>query len=73
MTTKEELNICIIDILLETLSRDPMAFLEENNMSIYEACALRYLLCHEQESGIEDLQKAKEYIDLVIETKYRNQ
>ena len=50
----------------------PLAFIEANNLSFAEGCVIKYLLRHKQKGGIEDLKKAKHYIDLIIETNYGN-
>ena len=48
----------------------PLAFIENNHLSFAEGCVIKYLLRHKQKGGIEDLKKAKHYIDLIIETNY---
>ncbi len=51
----------------------PLAFIEANNLSFAKGCVIKYLLRHKQKGGIEDLKKARHYIDLIIETNYRNE
>jgi len=48
----------------------PLVFIEGNNLSFAEGCVIKYLLRHKQKGGIEDLKKAKHYIDLIMETQY---
>lgn len=48
----------------------PLAFIEANNLSFAEGCVIKYLLRHKQKGGVEDLKKARHYIDLIIATQY---
>lgn len=48
----------------------PMEFLIANEVPYAEASAMLYVLRHEDKNGLEDLEKAKHTIDLIIEAKY---
>jgi hypothetical protein len=51
----------------------PAEFIHANAIPYLEGCALKYLCRHRQKGGIEDLMKAKHYIDIIIFMEYRNQ
>ncbi len=45
----------------------PVEFIYRNDIPYMEACAIKYLCRWRSKGGIQDLQKAKHYIDLLIE------
>ena len=45
----------------------PIDFIEANNLSFAQGCVIKYILRYKEKNGIEDLKKAKHYIDLIIE------
>lgn len=45
----------------------PVEFLQKNNLGWCESNAIKYLCRWRQKNGLEDLKKAKHYIDLLIE------
>ena len=45
----------------------PITFIMENNIPFCEANAIKYLVRWRQKNGIEDLKKARHYIDMLIE------
>jgi len=51
----------------------PAEFIFTNNIPYLEGCALKYLCRHRQKGGVEDLMKAKHYIDIIIFMEYKNQ
>ena len=48
----------------------PLQFIEANKLSFAEGCVVKYLMRYKEKGGIEDLKKAKHYIDLIIESEY---
>lgn len=48
----------------------PTEFIHINNVPFIEGNILKYILRHRDKNGIEDLKKAKHYIDLLIEFEY---
>lgn len=48
----------------------PIEFITANNIGFCEGNVIKYVCRHEHKNGLEDLKKAKHYIDLLIETKY---
>jgi hypothetical protein len=49
----------------------PIEFIHKNNIPFIEGNIIKYILRHKQKNGIEDLKKAKHYIDLLIEQEYQ--
>ena len=51
----------------------PIEFIHMNNIGFAEGCAIKYLCRWRQKNGIEDLKKAKHFIELLIELEGREQ
>ena len=49
----------------------PIEFIHANNLGFCEANAIKYLCRWRKKNGISDLQKARHYIDLLIELESR--
>lgn len=49
---------------------EPVEYIVENNIPYREANAIKYISRHKLKNGLEDLKKAKHYIDMIIETEY---
>lgn len=45
----------------------PVEFLHKNQIPYMEGCAIKYLCRWRAKGGLEDLKKAKHYIDLIID------
>lgn len=45
----------------------PAEFIHKNGIPYLEGCAIKYLVRWREKGGLQDLQKAKHYIDLLIE------
>ena len=45
----------------------PLEFITKNKLSYIQGNIIKYVVRYEQKNGIEDLQKAKHYIDMLIE------
>jgi len=45
----------------------PIDFILKNNIGFCEANVIKYVCRHQSKNGIEDLKKAKHYIELLIE------
>jgi len=50
----------------------PIEFIHANNVPYCEANVIKYVIRHKQKNGIQDLLKAKHYIELLIELEYKN-
>lgn len=48
----------------------PAVFCQKNGLNYCEANAIKYLCRHREKNGIEDLKKARHYIDLLIDIEY---
>ena len=49
----------------------PIEFILKNDIPFIEGNIIKYVLRHKQKNGIEDLKKAKHYIDLLIDHEYQ--
>lgn len=49
----------------------PIDFIYENNIPYMEANVIKYVCRHKSKNGLQDLEKAKHYIDLLIEREYK--
>ena len=50
----------------------PSEFVVENKLLYPEGKVIKYILRHQDKGGKEDLLKAKHFIDMIIESDYRN-
>ena len=55
------------------LAIQPAEFIHKNGLGYFEGNVIKYLCRHEQKGRKEDLEKAKHYIDLLIEFEYGDQ
>lgn len=51
----------------------PVEFITKNKLGFLEGCIVKRICRYEDKNGLEDLQKAKHEIDLLIELKYGRQ
>lgn len=51
----------------------PIVYIHANNLGFCEGNVVKYITRHKDKNGIEDLKKAKHYIDLLIELEYKNE
>ena len=54
----------------KTFTIQPVEFIHKNNIPFIEGNIIKYILRHKSKNGIEDLKKAKHYIDLLIDIEY---
>lgn len=50
----------------------PIEFIHANDIPFIEGNIIKYVTRHKDKNGLEDLKKAKHYIDLLIELEYKN-
>lgn len=50
----------------------PIEFIHANNVPYCEANVIKYVMRHKEKNGVQDLLKAKHYIELLIELEYGN-
>jgi hypothetical protein len=48
----------------------PVTFIDSNNIPYLEGNVIKYICRHGRKNGLEDLKKAKHYIDIIIEQRY---
>lgn len=46
---------------------EPWDVIESNNMGFFDGNALKYIMRYKEKNGVEDLKKARHYIDKLIE------
>ena len=51
---------------------EPITFIMENNIPFGEANVIKYVMRWRQKNGIQDLEKAKRYIDMIIKMELKN-
>ena len=49
----------------------PTEFIHKNNLSFIQGCIIKYICRYKFKNGIEDLEKAKHYIDMIIDRDYK--
>ena len=49
------------------LKIQPIEFIHANNLSYIEGCVIKYITRWRNKNGVEDLEKIKHYIDLLID------
>lgn len=54
------------------LKIQPTEFIHANEIPFIEGNIIKYVIRHRDKNGIEDLKKARHYIDLLIQFEYEN-
>ena len=54
------------------LKIQPTEFIHANNIPFIEGNVIKYVIRHKHKNGLQDLIKAKHYIDLLIQFEYNN-
>jgi hypothetical protein len=52
------------------LTIQPVEFIEKNKLSFCEGNIIKYVCRHRRKGGIEDLRKAKHYLEILAEVEY---
>lgn len=50
----------------------PIEFIYKNNIPYHEANVIKYVCRHKHKNGVSDLEKARHYIDMLIEAEYES-
>ena len=50
----------------------PIIFIKKNNIGYCEGNVIKYVCRHRQKNGAEDLLKARQYIDFILELEYNH-
>jgi hypothetical protein len=69
---KSALDIQISGDHYKTLKIQPIEYIHANNIPFAEGCAIKYLTRWRTKGGIKDLEKAKHFIELLIELETRD-
>jgi hypothetical protein len=56
----------------KNLKIQPTLFIHANNIGFIEGNIIKYVVRHKDKNGIEDLKKARHYIDLLIKFEYED-
>jgi hypothetical protein len=54
----------------KSMKIQPVEFIHTNNIPFIEGAIIKYLCRHKRKNGLEDLRKAKHFIDLLIQLEY---
>lgn len=54
----------------KTFPIQPIEFIVKNSIPFLEGNVIKYVVRHKTKNGIEDLKKAKHYIEMLIELEY---
>ena len=57
----------------QTMKIQPAEFINKNEMKFAEGNAIKYICRHVNKGGLQDLEKAKHYIDMIIERDYADE
>jgi hypothetical protein len=57
----------------KSLVIQPVDFCQKNQLNYCESNVIKYVTRHRAKNGVEDLQKAKHYINLLLEIEYKNE
>lgn len=55
------------------LKIQPAEFIHANNFGYLEGCVIKYISRWKNKNGVQDLEKAKHYIELLIELQQKNE
>ena len=55
------------------LAIQPVEYINKNNLTYLQGNVIKYVTRYKDKNGVEDLQKAKHYIDLLIELEDKNE
>ena len=59
--------------LYKDMKIQPSEFINENKLLFAEGNAIKYICRHKHKGEVQDLEKAKHYIDMIIERDYGDQ
>ena len=52
---------------------EPIEFIQKNKIPFCEGNVIKYIARHREKNGLQDLIKAKNYIDYIIEHEYKEE
>lgn len=68
--TEKPLNTQIGGNHYKNLKIQPIEYIMANNLNYCQGNAIKYLTRYKDKNGLEDLKKAKHYIDILIQLEY---
>ena len=71
--TEKPLNTQIGGNHYKNLKIQPIEYIMANNLNYCQGNAIKYLTRYKDKNGLEDLKKAKHYIDILIQLEYPNE
>jgi hypothetical protein len=71
MTTENPLAKQVSGDHYKNMAIQPIEFIHANNIPFAEGCAIKYLCRWRSKNGVADLEKAKHFIELLIELESR--
>ena len=51
----------------------PIEFIQKNNLSFIQGCIIKYICRYKDKNGLQDLEKIKHYVDLLIQLEYNEE
>lgn len=51
----------------------PLEFIAKNGLDFFQGCVLKYILRYKDKDGVQDLKKARHFIDMMIEMTEQNE
>ena len=55
----------------KTMKIQPSVFINENNIPFAEGNAIKYICRHQSKGGLQDIEKAIHYLEMIIERDYK--
>ena len=71
--TEKPLNTQIGGNHYKNLKIQPIEYIMANNLNYCQGNAIKYLTRYKDKNGLEDLKKAKHYINILIQLEYPNE
>lgn len=56
----------------KSLAIQPVEYIHANDIGYFEGCVIKYVTRWRSKNGLEDLRKARHFIDLLLELEQRN-
>lgn len=54
----------------KSLKIQPVEFIHANNLGFIEGCIIKYVSRYKRKNGLEDLKKARHFLDLLVQLEY---
>jgi len=57
----------------KSMAIQPVEFIQRNELNYCEGNVIKYICRHHQKGGLQDLEKVKHYVDLLIDLEYKDE